>query len=202
MPEALKNLITSIGYLPGIGEKSASKLAFFLLNANPGYINTLSENMKSLKQNIWLCVDCYALTDIQYTKCSICSDDKRDTSTIAIVEEYLDMVTLEESWGYKWVYHILWGAISPMNWVFIADLKFAELFKRLEAAEEKIEIILATNPNIEGEATSSYIKEELEKRKLKHKVKITRLSRWLSSGYLEYADAITLVNAFRERKEM
>lgn len=202
MPEALKNLITSIWYLPGIWEKSASKLAFFILNAHPQYIETLSDGMKNLKKNVTHCNNCYCLTDIHQDLCNICRDESRDKNTIAVVEEYLDMITLEESWGYKWVYHVLWGAISPMNGIFIADLKFKELFNRIEKNDDKIEIILATNPNIEWEATSSYIKEEVETRKLKHKVKITRLSRWLSSGYLEYADNITLVNAFRERKEV
>jgi recombination protein RecR len=112
------------------------------------------------------------------------------------------MLTIENSWWYTGTYHILWGAISPINGVFIGDLNFWSLFKRIEENEEKVELILSTNPNIEWEATATYIKEEIEKRKLKYKVKLTRLSRGLSSGYLEYADNITLVNALKERKEM
>ena len=111
-------------------------------------------------------------------------------------------MTLEESWWYKWVYHILWWAISPINWVFIWDLNFESLFNKITEAEWKLELILATNPNIEWEATSTYITEEIEKRKLKYKTKVTRLSRWLSSWYIEYADNVTLVNALRERKEV
>jgi recombination protein RecR len=112
------------------------------------------------------------------------------------------MITIESSGWFDWVYHILWWAISPINWVFIWDLNFESLFKRIIESEENVELILATNPNIEWEATANYMQEEIEKRKLKHKVKITRLSRWLSSWYLEYADNITLINAIKERKEI
>jgi len=121
---------------------------------------------------------------------------------LLIVEEYLDMLTIEQSGWYKWVYHVLWGAISPINWVFISDLSFEKLFERIQDSDEDIELILATNPNIEWEATTNYIKEEIEKRWYKHKTKITRLSRGLSSGYIEYADNITLMNALKERKEL
>ena len=112
------------------------------------------------------------------------------------------MVMIEESGIFKGKYHILGWAISPINWVFIWDLRFKELFERIENAENNVEIILATNPNIEWEATSNYIIEEIEKRKIKYKTKITKLSRWLSSWYLEYADNITLINALKERKEV
>jgi recombination protein RecR len=202
MPESLKQLINSISYLPWIWEKSATKLAFFLLNANKNYIENLSNNLKNIKDNIWFCKNCNSLCDKWKSFCKICENEARNKNIIAVVEEYLDLLTIEETWSYKWVYQVLWGAISPINWVFIWDLKFNELFKRIENADEKVEIILATNPNIEWEATSSYIVEEIEKRKLKYKVKITRLSRWLSSGYIEYADNITLVNAIKERKEV
>lgn len=112
------------------------------------------------------------------------------------------MLTIEQSGGFDGVYHILGGAISPINGVFVWDLNFQDLFKRIENSEGKVELILATNPNIEGEATSSYIKEEIEKRWLKYKTILTRLSRWLSSGYIEYADNMTIINAMRERKSI
>ena len=202
MPESLKQLINSIWYLPWIWEKSATKLAFFLLNANRNFTDSLSENLKNIKDNVAFCQNCNSLCDLWRDLCNICDSDSRNKKTIAIVEEYLDMLTLEESGWFKWVYHILWWAISPINWVFIWDLKFEELFKRIENSDENIELILATNPNIEWEATSNYITEEIIKRKLKYKTKITRLSRWLSSWYIEYADNITLANALRERKEV
>ncbi len=202
MPEALKQLINSISYLPWIWEKSATKLAFFLLNSNKNFVETLSENIVNIKDKVTFCKNCNSLTDIWKDTCSICSDESRDKTSIAVIEEYLDMITLEESWWYKWSYHILWWAISPINWVFIWDLNFESLFKKISDADWKIELILATNPNIEWEATSTYIIEEISKRKLKYKTKITRLSRWLSSWYIEYADNITIANALRERKEV
>ena len=202
MPEALKRLINSISYMPGIWEKSATKLAFFLLNSNKNYIDNLSQNLVNIKDKISNCEICNTLTDIWKEKCWICSNEWRNHSQIAVVEEYLDMVTLEESWAFSWVYHILGWAISPINWIFIWDLNFNTLFNRIETSDEKVEIILSTNPNIEWEATSSYIIEEIEKRKLKHKTTITRLSRWLSSGYIEYADNLTLVSALKERKQI
>ncbi len=202
MPEAIKRLINSISFLPWIWEKSATKLAFFLLNSNKNYIENLSQNLTNIKEKIWKCTICNSLTDINKEKCTICDNSSRNQNQIAVVEEYLDMLTIEESWWFRWVYHILGWAISPINWVFVWDLNFKNLFERIEKSEEKVEIIMSTNPNIEGEATTNYIIEEIEKRKIKHKVFITRLSRWLSSWYIEYADNLTLVNALKERKEI
>lgn len=202
MPEALKQLINAISYLPWIWEKSATKLAFFMLNSNKNFIENLSDNLLNIKDKVHFCKSCHWLTDISQEHCSICVSNSRDKNTIAIVEEYLDMLTLEESGWYKWVYHILWWAISPINWVFIWDLNFEQLFKKINESDSKLELILATNPNIEWEATSAYITEEISKRWLKYKTKITRLSRWLSSWYIEYADNITIINALRERKEV
>lgn len=202
MPESLKQLINSIWYLPWIWEKSATKLAFFLLNANKNYIENLTQNLTNIKDNISFCEICNSLCDKWQNKCNICKSSSRNQNLIAIVEEYLDMLTVEEAWWYDGVYHVLWWAISPINWVFIWDLKFEELFSRIINSEEKVELLLATNPNIEWEATSNYLIEEITRRKLKYKTKITRLSRWLSSWYIEYADNITLLNAIKERKEI
>jgi recombination protein RecR len=202
VPEALKRLINSISYMPGIWEKSATKLAFFLLNSNRNYIDNLSQNLINIKDKVSKCNICNTLTDIWKDKCNICSNISRNHNQIAVVEEYLDMVTLEDSGAFNWVYHILWGAVSPINWVFVWDLNFKWLFERINNSIDKIEIILSTNPNIEWEATANYLIEEIERRKLKYKTNITRLSRWLSSGYIEYADNLTLVNALKERKQI
>jgi len=202
MPESLKKLINSISYLPWIWEKSATKLAFFLLNSNQNYLDNLWKNIINLKNNIWKCSNCNTLTDKNKNLCNICSNINRNKNQIMIVEEYLDMITIEETQIFKWVYHILWWAISPINWIFIGDLNFETLFKKIEKSEKKIELILATNPNIEWEATSSYIIEQIEKKKLKHKCMITKLSRWLSSWFIEYADNMTIINALKERKEI
>lgn len=202
MPKELEKLILAISHLPGIWEKSATKLAFFLLNSNQNFNESLASSIKDIKSKVTYCKNCFSLCDLKQDFCEICKNDSRDSHTIAVVEEYLDLIMIEESWVFKWKYHILGWAISPINWVFIWDLRFKELFERIEKSDENIEIILATNPNIEWEATSSYIIEEIEKRKLKYKTKITKLSRWLSSWYIEYADNITLINALKERKEV
>lgn len=202
MPEALKRLIHNISLLPWIWENRATKLAFFMLNANENYLRELRENILTIKEKTSTCTTCYSITDAGKNICSICNNDNRNKDQICVVEEYLDLLTLEQSGGYTGSYHVLGGAISPMNGVFVWDLNFKKLFERIEAAENKVEIIIATNPNLEWEATSSFLIEEIEKRKLKHKTLITRLSRGLSAGYIEYADTMSLVNALKERKEI
>ncbi len=202
MPEVLKKLINNISLLPWIWEKSATKLAFFLLNTNEHFINDFRWNLENIKNKIGKCKICSSITDLWKNECSICKNTNRNKLQIAVVEEYLDMLTIENSWWFNWVYHILWWAISPINGVFVWDLNFEKLFLRITNSNKNLEIILATNPNIEWEATVSYIFEEIEKRKLKYKVNITRLSRWLSSWYIEYADNITLINALKERKKV
>ena len=202
MPEVLKQLINNISYLPWIGEKTATKLAFFLLHSNQNFINKFANNLQNLQQNISYCKNCNILIDKQTDICKICNNKDRNHNQILVVEEYLDYITIEQTSWYNWVYHILWGAISPINWVFVWDLNFEKLFERIIESTDKVEIILATNPNIEWEATANYIIEEIEKRKLKYKTTITRLSRWLSSWYIEYADNITLINAIKERKSI
>jgi recombination protein RecR len=202
VPEALKRLIYNISLLPGIGENRATKLAFFMLGANENYLKELRENILTIKENISSCDTCWSITDAGKNICSICDNDSRNKLEICVVEEYLDLLTLEQSGWYTGVYHVLWGAISPMNWVFVWDLNFSKLFSRIEESDSKLEIIIACNPNLEWEATSTFLREEIEKRKLKHKVKLTRLSRGLSSGYIEYADTMSLVSAMKERKEV
>lgn len=202
MPESLKKLINIIGFLPWVWEKSATKLAFFLLNSNKNFIENFASSLLDLQKNIKKCENCWSLIDVNKNICGICSDEKRNKNIVCVVEEYLDMITIESSWSFDWKYHILGWSISPINWVFIWDLNFENLFKRIADAKDEIEVIIATNPNIEWEATSMYIKEQIEKRWLKKFVKLTRLSRWLSSGYIEYADNMTLINSIKERKEI
>ena len=201
MPEILKKLIHTISLLPGIWENRATKLAFFLLSANPKYTEEFARNLQEIRQKTWKCDICGALTDAPKDTCNICNSNRKKT-VICVVEEYLDMLTIEQAGWYDGVYHILWGAISPSNGVFVWDLNISKLFHRIESSEEKIEIIIATNPNLEGEATAWFIIDEIEKRKLRYKVRITRLSRWLSSWYIEYADPLSLISALKERKEI
>jgi recombination protein RecR len=202
MPEALKKLINTISYLPWIGEKSATKLGFFLLNANKNYLENFKASIDTIQTKIGKCESCWCLVDAWKPQCHICENPKRKSYIICVVEEYLDMLTIEQSGQFDGVYHILWGAISPMNGIFIGDLSFEMLFSRIEVSEENVELILATNPNIEWEATNAYLKEEIAKRDIAYKTTITKLSRWLSSWYLEYADNITIINALRDRKKV
>lgn len=202
MPESLRKLISIINFLPWVWEKSATKLAFFLLNSNKNYLENFSQALNHLHGSITKCEICWSLIDAGKHMCEICSSEERQTNIICVVEEYLDMVTIENSKIFNGRYHILWGAISPINGIFIWDLNFENLFKRISDFDGDLELIMATNPNIEWEATVQYILGELEKRWLKKFVKVTRLSRWLSSGYLEYADNITLINSIKERKEI
>lgn len=202
MPESLKKLIQIISFLPGIGEKSATKLAFFLLNSNKNFLENFAQTLIQIKTSISKCKNCGALVDVWVEECYICRNTSRNKHIICVVEEYLDMLSIENSKVFDGVYHILGGAISPINGVFIWDLNFEPLFAKIENISGEVELIMATNPNIEWEATLQYILGELEKRGLKKFVKITRLSRWLSSGYIEYADNITLINSIKDRKEI
>lgn len=202
MPQSLTKLIQIISFLPWIGEKTATKLAFFLLNANTNFLQNFAELLLTLKQSVDKCKTCWALVDNGVGICSICSSLQRNKDIICVVEEYFDMMTIENTKWYTWVYHILWWAISPMNGIFVWDLNFESLFERIWNAQKNIELILAMNPNIEWEATLQYIISQIEKRGLKKFVLLTRLSRWLSSWYIEYADNITLLNSLKERKKI
>ncbi len=202
MPEALKKLINTISYLPWIWEKSATKLGFFLLNANQNYLDNFTESLSSIQTKVKRCDSCGALVDAGRNKCYICESSTRSSWIICVVEEYLDMLTIEESGQFEGKYHVLGWAISPMNGVFIWDLSFEPLFSRIKEHDGDVELILATNPNIEGEATNAYISQEIAKRDIAYKTTITKLSRGLSSGYLEYADNITIINALRDRKKI
>ncbi len=197
MPESLRRLIEVISFLPGIWEKTATKLAFFLLKSHPSYLDKFSSELEKIQKEIHECNVCGALTDMKRDVCEICENTMRDSSSICVIEDYLDMIALERLGIYKGKYHILWGAISPINGILPSDLKIKQLFERLRSGSTK-ELIIACNPNIEGEATTMYIKENLPREV--EGLRITRLSKWLpNSGYIEYADEITLINAFKGR---
>lgn len=196
MPEVLKRLTDMISFLPGIGEKSAIKLAFFLLKANPAYVKNFAKELDKLHTSVRECKTCFALTDGEHEECSVCRDVTRDQKTVCIVEDYIDFLSLERVGVFKGKYHVLGGSVSPINGVLPKDLKIEELFARLKK-DPIDELILALNTNIEGEATAMYIKENLPANTV---VKISRLSRGLpNAGYIEYADEITLLSAFEGR---
>lgn len=195
MPEALKKLIDMIHYLPGIGEKTAAKLAFFLLQANDSYVANFSEALGKLHQKIRECPHCHGMMDTEEVACKICRDSSRDADHICVVEDYLDMLAIERTGIFRGKYFVLGGAISPISGITPEKLRFDELFTLVEENTEISELILAMNPNIEGEATKLYIKE-----KIPRTLKITELSKGLPhAGSIEYADEITLLSAFRGR---
>lgn len=195
MPEALKKLIDMIHFLPGIWEKTAAKLAFFLLKANPAYVGNFSEALWKLHKSLTACELCHGITDISEPICKICADKNRDFSELCVVEDYLDMISIERTGVYKGRYHILGGAISPIQGVTPEKLHFDSFFERILHDLEIKEVILAMNPNIEWEATTLYAIERMPR-----DVKISRLSKWLPhAGSIEYADEITLLSAFKGR---
>lgn len=196
MPEILKKLAELIGFLPGIGEKTAVKLAFFLLKSHPSYIKKLSEILAELQTTIHECQTCGSLTDIHHATCEICRNPVRKTEVLCVVEDYLDLVSIERLGVHLGRYHVLGGVISPISGKSPSDLRFRELFDRVRD-EHITELILALNPNIEGEATALYIDEYIPTKW----IKISRLSKGLpNAGFIEYADEITLLSAFRGRK--
>jgi recombination protein RecR len=149
MPEALKRLIDIIAFLPGIGEKTAAKLAFFVLKSHSAYRENFAKSLSTLHTDIQECTQCHGMTDHISPLCRICSDTRRDTHILCVVEDYLDMVSIEKSGVYTGLYHILGGAISPIHGITPRSLTFDHLFARIADSIDITEIILATNPNIE-----------------------------------------------------
>lgn len=195
MPETLKRLIDMIHYLPGIGEKTAAKLAFFLMKAHPSYVGNFAKTLAELHEKVDECTLCHGLTDKGEPLCHVCRDEKRDRHTVCVVEDYLDMLSIERTGVYRGLYHVLGGTVSPISGVMPDKLHYDSLFARIADSIEIEEIIIATNPNIEWEATALYAIEHMPR-----ELKISRLSKWLPhAGSIEYADEITLLSAFRGR---
>lgn len=192
----LARLIDEFHKLPGIGPKSAQRLAYYLLRMPPQEAQALAAAILDVKERVSLCSICQNVTEID--PCRVCSDDRRDRTIICIVEEPLDILAMERSGNYQGLYHVLHGAISPMDGIGPEDLKTAELLHRLRSGEV-VEIILATNPNLEGEATAMYLTRLLKPLG----VRVTRLARGLPvGGDIEYADDVTLARALDGRQEM
>ena len=201
LPPSVTRLIDAFAQLPGIGPKTASRLAYFLLRAPPETALSLAEALRDLKALTRLCSVCLNITERD--PCEVCSDPARDQGLICVVEEPLDVVAIERSRSFGGVYHVLHGVISPMNGVGPDELKLRELMARLarsrDAGAPAREVILATNPTLEGENTASFIQRKLAV----YDVRVTRLARGLPvGGDLEYADEITLSRAFEGRQDM
>ena len=198
LPAPIQDLINAFSQLPGIGPKSASRLTFYLLTAPDELSQDLAAALNALKSETTYCQTCFNITVAGQTQCEICANADRDQDVICVVEEPLDVLALERTDGFHGRYHVLQGALSPIEGISPEDLKIRELLARV-SAEEIREVILATNPSMEGDATAMYLRQQLTP----SGVRITRLARGLPvGGDLEYADQHTLLRALAGRQEM
>ncbi|MBR6688755.1 MAG: recombination protein RecR [Clostridia bacterium] len=195
--ESVKKLIGEFEKLPGIGHKSAVRLAFYILESDETAAKNMADALLEAKQKVKFCTKCFNLAESDL--CEICSNNKRDESTICVVENVKDVAAMEKTHEFKGLYHVLHGAISPMNNISANDIKIKELVSRLSDDRIK-EVILATNPTIEGEATAMYISRII---KTIPGVKVSRIAHGIPvGGDLEYTDEITLIKAMENRREM
>ena len=197
LPKAIIDLTNSFERLPGIGPKSATRLAFYLMNAPRAFGEEMAKNLLRVKDEVKVCRQCFNVGETEI--CEICSDNLRKKNLICVVERAIDVVALEKIGGYKGVYHVLGGVINPLEHVGPDELKMDELMNRLT---DDMEVILAMNPTMEGEATALYIKKKVENLKIKN-LKITRIGSGLPIGAdLEFADQVTLSRAMEGRREI
>ncbi len=203
IPQPLRELIDQFEALPGIGKKTATRLAFYLLNIPQERLLRFSQALSELKSKTKKCKTCFNLTEDEY--CLICKDSGRDHGTICVVEEVLELLVIEQAQKFNGVYHVLYGRIDPLNSLGPDDILIPQLFKRVKKLGKELhEVILATNPNMEGETTAMYLKNKLSelKEKLGLEFKITRLAYGLPMGAsIEYADYTTLGKAFENRNK-
>jgi recombination protein RecR len=194
----VQRLVTELSKLPGVGTRTAQRLAFHILRSSPEDAVGLADAIREVKERIGLCEVCFNLTD--EARCRICQDERRDHALICVVEEPSDVIPMERTHEYHGVYHVLGGALSPIDGVDPEDLKIAELLARVGGSELAVrEVVMATNPTTTGEATALHIAEQL--RASAPEVQITRLASGLPVGSdLEYADEITLGKAFAGRR--
>ena len=193
---SLARLIQELNKLPGIGPKSAQRLAYFIIRLSDEEAQDLAGAINAVKQTIMFCSQCQNLTDA--SPCPVCANDRRNREQICVVEEPMDVLALERTHCYRGLYHVLHGVLSPLNGVGPDQIKLRELFARLRDGEIK-EVVIATNPTLEGEATAMYISRHLAGTD----VKVTHLARGLPvGGSLEYTDELTLSRAFQGRQEV
>ena len=191
----VENLIAQLTRLPGVGTRTAQRLAFHLLRVPPDEANALADAIREVKEKIGFCRECGNLTESEV--CEICLDARRDRSVICVVEQPADLVSVERTHQYRGLYHVLGGALSPLDGVEPEHLRIDELVRRVERGGVE-EVVLSTNPNMTGEATASFVADRLRGR-----ARVTRLASGLPvGGYLEYADEVTLGRALTGRREM
>lgn len=198
LPAPIQDLINAFARLPGIGPKTASRLTFYLLHSPEDLSRDLAQALQSLKSGTAYCQTCFNITTAGREICEICASSEREAGLICVVEESLDVLALERTGGYQGRYHVLHGALSPIEGIGPDDLKIHELLERVRTGEVR-EVILATNPSMEGDATAMYLNQHL----IRLGVRVTRLARGLPvGGDLEYADQSTLLRALSGRQEM
>lgn len=197
-PNIIQNLINEFSRLPGLGPKSAERLVFYLMKQSPEDLNKLASNIENLKKEIQICQVCYNYST--KNPCEICTDSRRDHATLCVVALPQDLAVIENTGEYHGLYHILGGVLNPVEGITPDKLKIKELINHLNRAKPKIkEVILAFNPDLEGESTTLYLTRQLKSLK----IKITRLAKGLPTGAdLEYADAVTLTDALKGRREV
>jgi recombination protein RecR len=194
----VQRLVTELGKLPGIGQRTAQRLAFHILRTDPEDANALADAIREVKEKIRPCAICFNLADEE--TCRICQDERRDAAIICVVEEPGDVIPIERTHEFRGRYHVLGGALSPIDGVDPEDLKIPELYRRIEGSEIR-EVVIATNPTTTGEATAHHIAAALRERT--PDVAVTRLASGLPvGGDLEYADEVTLGRAFAGRREI
>ena len=194
--ESIDKLANELSRLPGIGKKTAQRLAFYIVGLPEEQVRELAVAIYNGKKNVHLCPVCYNLTDREI--CSVCGDDGRDRSIICVVKDARDVNALERVRDYNGLYHVLGGVISPMDGIGPDDIRIRELMSRLASGEVR-EVVLATNPDVEGEATASYISRLIKPMG----IKVTRIAHGVPiGGELEYTDEVTLLRAFQGRTEL
>ena len=198
LPEPVQNLVDAFSRLPGIGPKTASRLTFYLLRAPEELSQSLSSALLGIKADTGLCEVCFNITRKDSPVCEVCASQKRDRDTLCVVEEPLDVLAIEKTAGYNGLYHVLHGVLSPIEGIGPEDLKIKALFDRLKTKNFK-EVILATNPSMEGDATAMYLHERIKPLG----IRVTRLARGLPvGGDLEYADQNTILRALAGRENL
>jgi recombination protein RecR len=198
LPKVIESLIESFQKLPGIGPKTAQRLTFYLLNVPQSQLDYFAESLSNLKKKTVFCSVCKNITEVD--PCSICSDPSRNRKVIMVVEQPLDLIAFEKTGKFKGLYHVLHGRISPLENIGPDEIFVDDLLKRI-SSQDVDEIIIATNPNMEGEATAMYLAKEI--RKISDSIKITRLGMGIPTGAdLEYADDLTLTQALEGRRQI
>lgn len=196
----VQKVIDAFEALPGVGPKTAARLAYYLLNVPQDRLTRFGQALENLKKETKLCQLCFNVGEEDF--CPVCQDGLRDKSVVCVVENPLDLLAFERSDGFKGVYHVLGGVVNPMAGIGPDDLRIPQLLARVKTGEIK-ELILATNPNMEGEATAMYISQKIKDMGLDSDLKITRIGRGLPTGAdVEYADAQTLMRALEGRSEI